>query len=195
MVRLGVLRYNRGSMKHVEFKADAPRRQAIAPQPTLIVDTREIKPLQFTHLGSVRGTLQSGDYSALGLTDVFAVERKTMPDLVQSLRRDRARFMRELHRLRGFAFARLLLVGTRQELIEECERRQASLLLIELSLLSIEQRFGVKVARVDTPAEAALQVEAWAFAAWRDAAAKMSLYLPFPRWISELMNQRRGVVL
>lgn len=155
---------------------------SIAPWPLLLVDTRERTPLAFDHLQSAPATLQSGDYSVRGLEEVFAVERKTLSDLAGSLRSGRARFMRELHRLRGFSFARLLVVGTIQELYTLSQRGRANPDQIEHSLLAIEQRYAVPVVRVDTPAHAALLVETWAFTAWRDAAAKLGITLPFPTW-------------
>ena len=157
-------------------------KKSIDPLPCLLVDTREKTPLTFAHLASEPATLQSGDYSVKGLEDVFAVERKSLADLVGSLKSGRDRFMRELHRLRGFTFARLLVVGTAQDLAALVARGRVSLDMVEHSLLSIEQRYGVPVVRVDTPEQAALRVETWAFTAWRDAAAKLGLRLPFPEW-------------
>ena len=151
--------------------------------------------MTFEHLQSTRKTLQSGDYSVKGLEDVFAVERKSMSDLAGSLRSGRDRFMRELHRLRGFTFARLLVVGTAQELSVLIARGRVSLDMLEHSLLSIEQRFGVPVVRVDTPAAGALMVETWAFTAWRNAAAKLGVSLPFPDWCAGVLTGCRGCLL
>lgn len=158
-------------------------KKSIDPLPCLLVDTREQTPLVFTHLQSAPAALQSGDYSVRGLEDVFAVERKSLADLSGSLKSGRDRFMRELHRLRGFTFARLLVVGTAQELATLVARGRVNLDMVEHSLLSIEQRYGVPVVRVDTSEQAALRVETWAFTAWRDAAAKLGLRLPFPEWV------------
>jgi ERCC4-type nuclease len=85
-------------------------------QPTIVIDTREQTPLTFANLPSERGTLQSGDYSARGLEELFAVERKSIADLVACCTVERERFERELHRLRGFRFARLLIVGCEAEI-------------------------------------------------------------------------------
>ena len=43
-------------------------------QPTLVIDNREQTPLVFTRLQSVRGTLTTGDYSAVGLEELFSIE-------------------------------------------------------------------------------------------------------------------------
>jgi DNA excision repair protein ERCC-4 len=83
-------------------------------KPTIVVDNREQTPLIFTRLASVEGTLYSGDYSVLGLEDLFSVERKSIDDLVGCCTgENRERFERELHRLRGFRFKRLLIIGSR----------------------------------------------------------------------------------
>ena len=69
---------------------------------TILVDTREQRPFNFEHdLYDVQiqpGTLSAGDYSLAGLQDKVAVERKSLPDLVGCLGRERERFERELQR-------------------------------------------------------------------------------------------------
>jgi ERCC4-type nuclease len=72
----------------------------------IIIDSREQAPYSFTHeryVGTVieSGTLQTGDYSLAGLTDRVAVERKSLPDLVMCLSKERERFERELQRAGG----------------------------------------------------------------------------------------------
>ena len=71
----------------------------------IIVDSREQLPFTFSHerydVQIQQGTLAVGDYSLRGLEDKVAVERKSLPDLVQCLGRERERFEREL--LRGAA--------------------------------------------------------------------------------------------
>ena len=68
----------------------------------VIVDSREQAPFSFSHerygVELVRGTLTVGDYSLVGLEDKVAVERKSLPDLVLCLGRERDRFERELQR-------------------------------------------------------------------------------------------------
>lgn len=75
----------------------------------IMIDTREQAPFTFT--GSLyaevicqRAALQSGDYSLAGLTDRIAIERKSLPDLIQCLGKDRDRFRRELERAQGLEF-------------------------------------------------------------------------------------------
>lgn len=148
----------------------------------LIVDTREQTPLVFEHLKSKEGTLMTGDYSVIFLQEEFAVERKSMMDLVGSLTRERARFMREMHRMRGFRSRYLLIVGTMQELYTIFEQRNVTMRMIQNSLSAIQERYGVQVCRVDSPAKGALKVETWAWVAWRDALAKVGKKIGFPEW-------------
>lgn len=53
--------------------------------PQIIIDTREQTPLPFTNLPTETSTLYTGDYSVKGLEETFAIERKTIADLVESL--------------------------------------------------------------------------------------------------------------
>ena len=53
-----------------------------ACRPCIVIDTREHCPLPFSRLATIRATLQSGDYSVLGVEHAFAVERKSVADLV-----------------------------------------------------------------------------------------------------------------
>lgn len=69
----------------------------------IVIDTREQAPFGFQHekyAGTVieSGSLDTGDYSLAGLIDRVAVERKSLPDLVACLGRERERFERELQR-------------------------------------------------------------------------------------------------
>lgn len=154
----------------------------IEAEPKLIIDTREQTPLAFTHLVSTTGTLQSGDYSAEGLEDIFCVERKTVADLAGSLTRGRDRFMREMHRLRGFTNAYLLIIGRDIDLATLAAQGRANVKQIHNSLLAIQARYGVHVVWVDTPAEAALLVETWAFTSYREAMKPAGITLSFPAW-------------
>ena len=141
-----------------------PETSSTAPLPTVIVDTREQRPLEFQHLPSERGTLQSGDYSIAGLEHDFAVERKSVPDLCGSLTRGRERFERELHRLRGFGFARLLIVGSPHEVQVQAQNPKA----IFSSLTALETRWRVPVVWEPSPELAARLLERWAWFFWRE---------------------------
>lgn len=122
-----------------------------------------------------------------GLEEVFAVERKTLTDLAGSLTRERARFCRELHRLRGYSFARLLVIGTELDLARLVALGHMNLMQVEHSLLSLEYRYNVPVVRVDTATQAALLVETWGFVAWRNALARIGRKVAFPDWAAGVL--------
>jgi len=132
--------------------------------PCVIVDTREQEPLDFRRLPSRPGTLATGDYSIAGLENDVAIERKSIADLVGSLTSGRARFQRELERMRSYNFARLLIVGTEADIAARRYRSNASPVSIMHSLYAIESR-GVPVVFSATPYEAALLLERWVW--WR----------------------------
>lgn len=131
-------------------------------EPKVVIDTREQDPLPITGFPVVRVTLQTGDYSYAGGEDRFAVERKTIDDLVGCCAGDnRARFQRELHRLRGFEFARLLVVGDRADLVQGRYRSRINPESVLGSLAAWEVRYRVPVVFAPDPQAAARLVEAW----------------------------------
>lgn len=143
----------------------APKSWNIDPatvRPVVVVDKREQAPLPFRRLQSVQGTLTTGDYSALGLEKLLAVERKSVADLVGCCTgENRKRFERELHRLRGFRFKRLVVVGCRAEVEQHRYRGNVSPKAILASLSAWEIRFDVPVVWAGTPEEAGQLVESW----------------------------------
>ena len=78
-------------------------------EPKIIVESREQRAWRFENLPSEPGALDTGDYSVVGLTHMVAIERKSLPDLLACVGRERDRFKRELQRLRAYRF-RLLIV-------------------------------------------------------------------------------------
>jgi ERCC4-type nuclease len=124
-------------------------------KPVLLIDHREKRPLVFTRLRAEAGTLESGDYTVAGLATRFAVERKSVKDLIVCSRgQDAMRFSRELQRLRAFDFARVLIIGAEQAV-------RANRNAWHFSLES-EVRFGVPFVYVGDEARAAALLERWA---------------------------------
>lgn len=146
--------------------------------PVVIVDTREQDPLPIRRLPVIRAALQSGDYSAAGMEGQFAIERKSIPDLIGCcMGENRERFERELHRLRGFRFKRLLIVGSRAA-IERGEYRSTIRPAAVLASLSAwECRYDVPPVFSDTPEAAAALVESWAWWYCREAVAAVNALL------------------
>lgn len=133
-------------------------------RPVIVIDTREQTPLAFTGLMWERGGLQSGDYSFQGGEELFTIERKSIADLVGCcVGENRERFFRELHRLRGFRFKRLLVVGSRDDIAAGNYHGKVSPKVVFSTLAAIEARFDVPVVFAPTAEEAARDVERWAF--------------------------------
>lgn len=131
--------------------------------PRIIVDTREQTPLVFARLASEVSGLTTGDYSFSGGETYMAVERKSVADLVGCcMGIDRARFERELHRLRGFKFKRLLVVGTLEEIAAHQYRSRIEPDAVIGTLAALEVRYEVPVVFAATPEGAASWVEQWA---------------------------------
>jgi DNA excision repair protein ERCC-4 len=108
------------------------------------------------------GTLQSGDYSCFGCEDLFAVERKSIADLVSCcVGENRERFERELHRLRGFRFARLLIVGDRSEVELHQYRSRVAPKAVLSTLAAFEARY-IPVVWASNAESAARLIESWA---------------------------------
>ena len=135
-----------------------------AVQPTIVVDSREQSPLAFRSLPSVVATLQWGDYSFVGGEELFAVERKSIADLVACcIGSNRERFERALHRLRGFRFKRLLIVGNRVEIEQHRYRSGVSPKAVMSTLAAFEVRYDLPVVWSNTPDDGAVLIERWAW--------------------------------
>ena len=88
--------------------------QLQTPRPTLLVDTREQNPFNFSRFkgwfaGIENKALQLGDYSVAGLEDVCVVERKSLSDLVHSCTVERTAFLKRLRLMARYPH-RLLMV-------------------------------------------------------------------------------------
>lgn len=67
-----------------------------------IIDTREQLPYTLSPLQTVRGALDTGDYSICGCEQYIALERKSLDDLVSCCGTERERFEREIMRLLAY---------------------------------------------------------------------------------------------
>lgn len=81
-----------------------------------LVDTREQLPFALEPLRVQDHTLQTGDYSILGMENLVAVERKSLADLVSCVGPNRDRFQRELERLAAFPHRLLAVEGSWEQI-------------------------------------------------------------------------------
>ena len=99
-----------------------------------------------------------------GLEDLFSVERKTVADLVGCCMGDnRERFERELHRLRGYRFKRLLVVGSEAEILAGQYHSNIKPKAVLATLCAFEVRYDLPVVFVPSPGDGARLVERWSF--------------------------------
>jgi len=88
--------------------------QLRTPRPTVLVDTREQNPFNFSRFdgwfaGVEKKALKLGDYSIAGLEELCIVERKDLSDLVHSFTAERPAFISRLHRMSAYP-QRLLVI-------------------------------------------------------------------------------------
>jgi len=88
--------------------------QLRTPRPTVLVDTREQNPFNFSRFdgwfaGVEKKALKLGDYSIAGLEERCIVERKDLSDLVLSFTAERPAFISRLHRMSAYP-QRLLVI-------------------------------------------------------------------------------------
>jgi ERCC4-type nuclease len=133
--------------------------------PSILVDSREQTPLVFPAMVQVqRRTLKTGDYSIAGYEDLFTVERKSLPDLVNTVIHDRARFERELERMTKYPFRRLLIVAPWERVLKGQYRFSAANgKAVMASVSAFEVRYGIPAVFVSNPAEAAKRLTWWAW--------------------------------
>jgi DNA excision repair protein ERCC-4 len=100
----------------------------------------------------------------VGLEELFAIERKTVSDLVGCcIGQNRERFERGLHRLRGFRFKRLLIVGTEAEILKGDYRSKIKPQAVVGTLRAFEVRYDVPVVFCETVDSAAKRIESWSY--------------------------------
>lgn len=131
-------------------------------EPAVIIDSREQEPLPFRRLKTQRCALITGDYSVVGLESLFAIERKSISDLVGCcVGQNRERFERELHRLRGFRFKRILIVGSETEILKAQYHSNVTPRAVLGTLHAFEVRYDVPVVFCETPEIAGRLIERW----------------------------------
>jgi len=118
---------------------------------TVIVDTREQTPFEFGDAAvTVRGTLNAGDYSLDKLTDLVAVERKELSDMVACVGPERERFERELVRLRGWKCKAVVIEATLGTITKGKWRSQVLPEAVLGSIASWRVKYGVEFIYADS---------------------------------------------
>ncbi len=94
----------------------------------IIHDTREQQPYTFDGYAATveAGTLQTGDYSLLGLHDRIALERKSLANLTGTLTTGRERFSRECERGQGLEYFGLIIEASLEDVRRHNYRSKAA---------------------------------------------------------------------
>jgi ERCC4-type nuclease len=153
----------------------SPERMMRDLAPVLVVDSREQAPLPFSRLATRPGTLLAGDYSIAGAETLFSCERKTVPDFVTCCTSERERFERELVRLRGYRFKRLVIIGSETDIVHGNFRSLANPKAVLATLYCFEIRYDLPVVFCATPEIAGRQIERWAIWFAREVCKNASL--------------------
>jgi len=116
-------------------------------KPTILIDSREQNPWKINSYPVEVAALETGDYSILGFHNWenpgFAVERKSLPDLIGSLTTGRERFEKEIERLRRFRFAMIIVEADREDVIAGRYRSRATPKSMLASITAFEVRAGI----------------------------------------------------
>ena len=125
------------------------------PKPVVIVDTREQNPFSFARFrgwfsGIEHRALTVGDYSVAGLEKVCTVERKDLPDLINSLTSDRSVFVKRLQQMSGYPHRLLVITASLSEIKSPYSHTSVSPNRITQSLIAILAGRGVPFLCVET---------------------------------------------
>src|SRR5882724_9109751 len=128
---------------------------------TIVQDSREKDPLKFKHFRVIRSALVTGDYAIYRCERAATIEKKSVSDLVGSISFERERFEREMMRMKGYPFRRLVILGSKSEIEQHSYRSKMSPKAILHSLAAFEVRYDCPVCWFQSAEAAALQVESW----------------------------------
>ena len=82
----------------------------------ILIDSREQQPLKFPGVDTKEAYLETGDYTIEGFEDRFAVERKSINDLANSVGTDRDRFEAEIKRAQSMDEFVVVVEGTPEDI-------------------------------------------------------------------------------
>lgn len=159
----------------------------------IVVDSREQHPFGFDGYNAVVtvGTLEAGDYSLAGFERRVSIERKSLSDLIGCLSGDRARFEKELARLRGFDACAVVVESSQPTLRLGHYRSAMPAESAWQSVIAFSMRFRVPFwfcdSRADAEAVTFNFLRHFARDRWRELEA-----LRIPARIAPAATERRG---
>jgi hypothetical protein len=130
----------------------------MAKKVAILRDTREKKPWDFSGDKYFNGqkdvALKSGDYSLDGYEDQIVVERKKdANELIANFTTDKRRIYDEIHRLKEFKFAAIVIEQTLEDILDsksyfvsrKFKHRNAPVAIVINNLLTIMIQHGIPV--------------------------------------------------
>lgn len=140
-------------------------------EPIILIDTREPDPHPwegYLSCETVRGTLESGDFSIPGCGEWICVERKTMNDLIGCLTGSRDRFTRELQRAARIRDFVVVCEGSYADLWTGKYRSQMNPRAAWESVIALQQRYGIPFLMAGSQEIAARLTESILLRWWRE---------------------------
>ena len=122
---------------------------------TILIDTREKTPLIFGDIPLEYTALAAGDYSLKSFSDLIAIERKSLPDLVQCVGKERTRFTACLMRLSAYKCKAVIVEATLNDIFLGDWRGEVKSSQVLGSISSWQARFGVPFIYAGNPILAA----------------------------------------
>ena len=128
-----------------------------------VIDTREQRPWDFEGVEVVHKAMPAGDYSIETYETTFAIERKSIEDLVGSLigKERRPRFEREMETLSKYARALVVVEGHLDDVLGGFYRSGVKPQSVIASLASIHARWNVATVYLGNPGSAARFARQW----------------------------------
>jgi ERCC4-type nuclease len=132
--------------------------KAPAPKPRVLIDSREQRPWSFSSAVEVElnVSLPTSDYSLAGATDICAIERKSVADLVMSCAsKERLRFWDCMKRLSLYRHKALIVEGSMADILAGAYRSMATPQSVIATTLAMQIDLGVGVVWAGDRVEAA----------------------------------------
>lgn len=122
------------------------------PKPTVLIDTREKTPFDFTNFPNwiadqKTKMLKIGDYSVEGMEKLLVLERKTLTDLITTLMQQRIRFFKMCDQLAKYRWKALLIEASYENIKSTYDEEWtfAHPNAVSGTLDALEARFGIPV--------------------------------------------------
>ncbi len=124
------------------------------PKPTVVIDSSEHMGYTFGRFtnwfaGTVRKRLPTGDYTLLGMENEITIERKTLPDLVNSIIQERGNFISRCEKLATFNKKCFIIEGSLSELKTPYRESHAHPNAVLGSLIAAQERWDIPVHFLD----------------------------------------------